>query len=94
MSPYTHTQSTAGALLYELRLRSLPHMLDICASLDPPEWGGTQCVSLLDDVVGTYGHLTQPLAPILGAYTSFTGARANEPCWSSWTAAPLLRWRC
>ncbi|WFD20657.1 hypothetical protein MCAP1_002906 [Malassezia caprae] len=48
--------STAGALLYELRLRSLPHMLDICASLDPPEWGGTQCVSLLDDVVaiGTY----------------------------------------
>lgn len=50
---FADVQSTAGALLYELRLRSLPHMLDICGSLDPPEWGGTQCVSLLNDVVGT-----------------------------------------
>ena len=44
--------SSAGCLLYDLRLRTRPHVLDLSASLDPPQWSGTQCVSLLGDAVG------------------------------------------
>ncbi|KAL4399230.1 hypothetical protein ACI68E_003604 [Malassezia pachydermatis] len=48
--------SSAGCLLYALDLTAMPRMLDLRASLDPPEWSGTQCVSLLDHAVaiGTY----------------------------------------
>ncbi|KAI3625190.1 hypothetical protein CBS9595_000551 [Malassezia furfur] len=48
--------SSASCLLYDLRLRTRPYVLDLCASLDPPQWSGTQCVSLLNDTVavGTY----------------------------------------
>ena len=48
--------NAAACLLYELHLDTLPHIMDLCATLDPPEWCGTQCVSLLHDVVavGTY----------------------------------------
>ena len=45
--------SSASCLLYDLRLRTRPYVLDLCASLDPPQWSGTQCVSLLNDTVGT-----------------------------------------
>lgn len=48
--------NAAACFLYELHLDTLPHIMDLCATLDPPEWCGTQCVSLLHDVVavGTY----------------------------------------
>lgn len=48
--------NTSACLLYELHLDTLPHIMDLCTTLDPPEWCGTQCVSLLNDVVavGTY----------------------------------------
>lgn len=48
--------NASACLLYELRLNTLPHIMDLCGTLDPPEWSGTQCVSLLNDVVavGTY----------------------------------------
>ena len=43
--------SSSACLLYELHIDVPPRFMDLRASLDPPEWGGTQCVSLLDDVV-------------------------------------------
>ncbi|WFD29042.1 hypothetical protein MSPP1_000046 [Malassezia sp. CBS 17886] len=48
--------NSAGCLIYHLELRTLPHFLDHRASLDPPQWCGTQCVSLRRGVVavGTY----------------------------------------
>ncbi|WFC99315.1 hypothetical protein MYAM1_002059 [Malassezia yamatoensis] len=46
--------SSAGCLLYELNLGTRPYILDPRASLNPPQWSGTQCVSLLGDTVGTY----------------------------------------
>ncbi|WFD43405.1 hypothetical protein MPSI1_002066 [Malassezia psittaci] len=47
--------SSAGCLLYELNLGTRPYILDPRASLNPPQWSGTQCVSLLGDTVGTTG---------------------------------------
>ncbi|PKI84166.1 hypothetical protein MVES_002246 [Malassezia vespertilionis] len=48
--------SSAACLVYDLNLHAMPHVLDLRASLDPPEWCGTQCVSLLESsvAVGSY----------------------------------------
>lgn len=48
--------NSSACLLYELHLDTMPRVMDFRASLDPPEWCGTQCVSLLHDTVaiGTY----------------------------------------
>lgn len=45
-------QNAAGCLLYVLDLDSKPHVMDMRASLEPPEWCGTQCVSLCGSWVG------------------------------------------
>ncbi|KAN0062532.1 hypothetical protein ACQY0O_005064 [Thecaphora frezii] len=48
--------SAAGCLVYVLDLTNKPTVLDCRGALDPPQWCGTQCVSLLGDkvAVGTY----------------------------------------
>lgn len=83
--------SSAGCLLYDLHLRTMPRVMDMRASLDPPQWSGTQCVSLLGDAVGTLRLLTQPSAPTSEASTSSIRAAASAPCSSAPSEAALPR---